>query len=334
MTHQYDSLIVVSFGGPEGPDEVIPFLENVLRGRNVPRERMLEVAHHYELFSGVSPINGQNRALIAALREDFSRNGIDLPIYFGNRNWRPYIADALTEMRRDGKNRALAFITNGFSCYSGCRQYREDIARAQEQVGEGAPSVDKLRMFYNHPLFIEAMASRLRTTLAHLSDRERAATSLAFTAHSIPLPMAQNSRYELQLHEACRLVAEAVGFDEWELVYQSRSGSPYQPWLEPDILDHMTEVRNQELDRIAVVPIGFVSDHMEILFDLDTEAVEHANEIGLELIRVPTVGTHPLFVQMIRELVLERMTGSADRPALGTFGPSHDVCPANCCLRE
>lgn len=332
MTTTYDALLVVSFGGPEGMDDVMPFLENVLRGRNVPRGRMEDVAHHYERFGGVSPINGQNRALIAALEEELERSGPKLPIYFGNRNWRPFLTDAIAEMRDDGVHRALAFFTSGFSCYSGCRQYRENVQAAREAAGPGAPEIDKLRMFFNHPGFIEAMADRLRTAIRQREGDHAANPTVVFTAHSIPLAMAQNSRYELQLHEACRLTAEAANVEEWQLVYQSRSGAPGQPWLEPDVLDHLTALRESGTQRAYVVPIGFISDHMEVLYDLDTEGQEHAATIGLELIRVPTVGTHPAFVRMIRDLIVERMSGSAERPALGSLGPSHDVCPVNCCL--
>jgi ferrochelatase len=329
---RYDALLIVSFGGPEGMGEVIPFLENVLRGRNVPHERMLEVAHHYELFNGISPINAQNRALIAALQAKFTANGFDLPIYWGNRNWHPLLTDTLRQMANDGVNRALAFFTSGYSSYSGCRQYREDIARAQAEVGPTAPQIDRLRMFYNHPAFIEANSDHLTAAISQLLPDQRTAVSIVFTAHSIPLTMANNSRYVVQLEETCCLVAERSGLTNWKLVYQSRSGSPRQPWLEPDILAHLRDLRVLGHQSVVVLPIGFISDHMEVLYDLDTEAQQLAHEIGLTLIRAATVGTHPAFIQMIYDLILERITANPTRLALGSAGPSHDYCAETCCL--
>jgi ferrochelatase len=335
MPNSYDAFLLVSFGGPEGPDDVMPFLENVLRGRNVPRERMLEVAEHYNHLGGVSPINGQNRALLAALEREFAEAGLKLPIYWGNRNWQPLLAETLAQMKRDGVRRVIALFTSALSSYSGCRQYRENIAAAQEQVGEGAPQVDKLRMFYNHPGFIEPMIERTRAELAKLPAERRAAVRLLFSAHSIPLAMAENCRYEAQLREASRLVAEGVGSHDWQIVYQSRSGPPSQPWLEPDVRDALRKLAAEAGSRdVVVIPIGFVSDHMEVLFDLDEEAKQEADSLGLNLLRAGTVGDHPRFVRMIRELVEERMSDDPARPALGTFGPSHDVCPADCCRYE
>ncbi len=330
--NSYQAVIVVSFGGPDGPDDVIPFLENVLRGKNVPRERMMEVAEHYFHFGGKSPINEQNLALIEALQAELKRNGPDLPIYFGNRNWQPYLADTLAQMRDDGVERALAFFTSGFSSYSGCRQYRENIAQAQKQVGEGAPKIDLLRKFYNHPGFIETMVELAQAELAGLSPEGRAANKLIFVAHSIPQVMADHCSYEEQLREASGLIAERLGLENWELVYQSRSGPPSQPWLEPDICDRIEELPSEGYRAVSVIPVGFISDHMEVLFDLDTEAVEKAAECGLEMARVPTVGTHPKFVAMIAELIRERVGMQTEKRALGAHGPSHDVCPANCCL--
>jgi ferrochelatase len=332
MLSNYDALLVVSFGGPEGPDEVMPFLENVLRGKNVPRERMLEVAEHYQHFGGVSPINEQNRQLIAAVEQDFAANGVELPIYWGNRNWHPMLADSLRQMEKNGVKRALAFFTSAFSSYSGCRQYREDIARAQAEVGEGAPQIDKLRVFFNHPGFVEPMVELTQRAIASIPDDERDRTKLLFTAHSIPLGMAEGCKYEMQLREASKIVAERVGFADWQLVYQSRSGPPTQPWLEPDVNDVVRELHSGgNVDNVVIVPIGFISDHMEVLFDLDTEVQQLCQELGIRLLRVPTVGTHPRFVAMIRELVLERTTPGSQRVALGDCGPSHDVCPADCC---
>src|SRR4051794_22849562 len=324
----YDALLVVSFGGPEGMDDVIPFLENVTRGRNVPRERLESVAHHYELFGGVSPINRQNRELIAALRVELREHGIELPIFFGNRNWNPYLEDALREMGGAGARRALAFFTSAFSSYSGCRQYREDIFRAQAAVGPDAPEVLKLRTFYNHPGFVEANVARVRDALAQVP----AGTPIAFTAHSIPTAMAERCRYAEQLAETARLVAEAVGVADWAVVYQSRSGSPHVPWLEPDVCDHLRELWARGMTDVVISPVGFVSDHLEVLFDLDVEAVGVGREIGLNVVRAGTAGTHPAFVSMIRELVEERLDGTAERRVAGRFAPNPDVCPTNCCL--
>jgi len=328
----YDAILVVAFGGPEAPDEVMPFLENVLRGRNVPRERMVEVAHHYDLFGGVSPINGQNRALIAALERELGANNLNLPVYWGNRNWHPLLADTLRQMRADGIRRALAFVTSAYSSYSGCRQYREDIERAREAAGEGAPLVDKLRVFYNHPGFIAPNVENLRAALARIPYERRREARVAFTAHSIPLSMASACDYQAQLLETCRLVAEGAGHSRWQLVFQSRSGSPAQPWLEPDICDHLRELKRSGATDVVVAPVGFISDHMEVLYDLDTEARQVAQEIGLNLIRAATVGTHPTFIKMIRDLIVERQTCDPMRPALGARGAKEDVCPADCCL--
>jgi ferrochelatase len=338
----YDAILVVSFGGPEKNEDVIPFLENVLRGRDVPRERMLAVAEHYYHFDGYSPINEQNRNLIAALETELAAHKIALPVYWGNRNWYPLLPDTLQQMKQDGIKRVLAFFTSAFSSYSSCRQYRENIAVAREAVGDGAPAVDKLRVFFNHPGFIEAVADHTSRGLSQLSDDERKQAKLIFTAHSIPLSMAQSSKYQPQLEEASRLVAERVagergGRTDFDLVYQSRSGPPTQPWLEPDVLDFLRQYKDGGgRDAVVIVPIGFVSDHMEVLYDLDTEAKDLCSELGLRMVRVPCAGTHPRFVSMIRELIVERMAGGEgsvglQRPALGVLGPSHDVCPADCC---
>lgn len=330
----YDALLVVSFGGPDGPDDVVPFLENVLRGRNVPRARLLEVAEHYHHFGGRSPINEQNRQLIAAAEREFADHGLQLPVYWGNRNWHPLLPDTLRQMAADGVRRALAFVTSAFSSYSGCRQYREDIARAQAEAGRSAPQVDKLRVFYNHPGFIEPMIERTRSALEQIAPVRRDEARLVFTAHSIPAAMAAGCRYEEQLRESCRLVAEGLGRSEWELVYQSRSGPPQQPWLEPDIGDFLERVQGSgaAVQDVVVVPIGFISDHMEVIYDLDFEARQKCAALGLRMVRAGTVGTHPRFVRMIRELVEERTSPSAERQALGTLGPNHDVCPEDCCL--
>jgi protoporphyrin/coproporphyrin ferrochelatase len=323
----YDAILIVSFGGPEKPEDVLPFLENVTRGRNIPRERLLEVAGHYHHFGGKSPINDQCRALIAAVRAELDAHGISLPIYWGNRNWHPFLADTLKQMRDDGKANALAFMTSAYSSYSGCRQYRENVATAQAELGTGAPKIDKLRAFYNHPGFIEASADRVRDALANFSKAPR----LVVTAHSIPSSLAETSDYEKQLRETARLVAEAVGLNHWDLVYQSRSGPPSQAWLGPDILDHLKDLQARGIHDVIVAPLGFLSDHVEVLYDLDTEAREIATELGLNMVRAATVGTHPAFVGMIRQLICERMNPAEPKLSLGLFGPNHDVCRQDCC---
>jgi ferrochelatase len=332
QTLPYDALLVVSFGGPEGMDEVMPFLRNVLRGRDVPESRMREVAHHYELFGGVSPINEQNRRLIAALERELETEGPRLPVYWGNRNWHPLLADTIRKMRDDGVRRALAFVTSAYSSYSGCRQYREDIGRAREEVGAGAPQVEKLRAFFNHPGFVGPNAESVRAALAEIPEARRDAARLAFTAHSIPSAMAAGCDYERQLLETCRLVSAAAGRADWRLVFQSRSGPPTQAWLEPDILEHLRELKGEGARDVIVSPVGFISDHMEVLYDLDTEARQLADELGLNLVRAATVGTNPAFVSMIRELIRERLDAAAPRRALGDFPTRPDTCPADCCL--
>lgn len=330
----YDAILITSFGGPEGPDDVMPFLENVLRGKNVPRERMLEVAQHYYHFGGKSPINDQNRQLIAALKTELAEHGPHLPVYWGNRNWHPLLADTLRQMKADGIRRALAFVTSAYSSYSSCRQYRDDIARAQASIGEGAPVVDKIRAYHNHPGFIDAAADRVRQALEKIPLVRREAAHLIYTAHSIPLAMAQNCDYEKQLQESGRLVAEQIGHKEWRLVYQSRSGPPSHPWLEPDILDCLRELKADGTSSdVVVAPIGFVSDHMEIVFDLDTQARELCEGLGLNMVRAHTVGTHPRFIAMIGELIRERTDENQPRLTLGAFGPRPDICPSDCCPR-
>ena len=326
----FGALLLVSFGGPEGPDDVLPFLENVLRGKPVPRERMMEVAEHYHQFGGVSPINQQNRDLVVALQAELKAHDIDLPVYWGNRNWSPYLADTLQQMKNDGVTKSLAFFTSIFSSYSGCRQYRENIQVARDQIGEGAPDVHKVRMGFNHPGFIEANAGHLRDALDALTTSETAPIVL-FTAHSIPAGMAEASSYEKQLLESSRLVADAVGVSTWELVYQSRSGSPSHPWLEPDVCDRIRELSEEGMKQCVIAPIGFISDHLEVLFDLDTEARELCDALGVEMARASTPGTHPRFIGMIRELIEERMGVRQEKAFLGELGPCHDVCPENCC---
>ena len=325
-----DALLVVSFGGPEGPDDVVPFLENVLRGRPVPRQRLEEVAGHYQRFGGVSPVNGHNRDLIAAVQAELDRHGPALGVYWGNRNWHPFLAETIGRMRDDGVNRALAFVTSAYASYSGCHQYLDDIAQARAEVGPGAPVIDKLRVFYNHPGFVEPNAEHLRVALEQAGDR----AVVAFTAHSIPVSMAATCDYVAQLTETARLVAERAdpgGGLPWQLVFQSRSGPPGQPWLEPDIVDHLRAVATAGAGTVVVAPIGFISDHMEVVYDLDTEASRVAGEIGLRFIRAATVGADPAFVTMIRQLINERVDPSAPRLALGNRGPYEATCPAGCC---
>jgi protoporphyrin/coproporphyrin ferrochelatase len=326
---QYDAFLLVSFGGPERREDVLPFLENVLRGKSVPRERKLAVADHYYHFGGVSPINAQNRALLAALKDEFAAAGLTLPLYWGNRNWHPLLPDTLRQMHEDGVRRAIAFFTSAFSSYSGCRQYRENIAAAQQVVGSGASEIDKLRAFFNHPGFIEPMIERTRDALAQIPTGRREQAQLLFTAHSIPQAMAASCDYEIQFREASRLVAEGLGHSHWRIVYQSRSGAPSQPWLVPDIGDALAEITAPR--DVVVVPIGFISDHLEVLYDLDYEAKAKAVARGLNFVRAGTVGTHLRFVRMIRELIEERLSDNPTRLSLGQFGPSHDVCPADCC---
>jgi len=327
----YDAILVVSFGGPESREDVIPFLENVLRGRNVPRERMLAVAEHYYHFEGKSPINQQTRELIQALEDELAQHGPHLPVYWGNRNWHPMLPDTVRRMKQDGIRRALAFVTSAYSSYSGCRQYREDIARAQNEVGAGAAEVEKMRPFFNHPGFIEATEARLHDALKEIPDTARQNIQLVYVAHSIPLSMANSSDYVRQLEEVRKLVSARLGIRNDALVYQSRSGAPGQPWLEPDILDYLREVKSKDLaSAVVLAPISFISDHMEVLYDLDIEARQLCDSLHLPMARAKTVGVHPKFIAMIRELILERTEG-AERRALGSLGPRQDTCAEDCC---
>ncbi len=337
MPSSYDALLIVGFGGPEGPNEVMPFLENVTRGKPVSRERLLQVAEHYYQFGGISPINQQVRELIQVLRPELIRRGIDLPIFWGNHNWYPLLTETVEAMVDVKIQRVLAFVLAGFSSYSSCRQYRENIEAARQGVGSSAPVVDKVRVFFNHPDFIEATADRTANALARLPTEGRELAHIAFTAHSIPMLMADNCQYSAQLNETARLVAERVGVssDRWQVVYQSRSGRPTDPWLEPDILDHLRALKEQSCSQVVIAPIGFLSDHIEVLYDLDDEAFTLSKELGLTMVRAGTVGTHPKFVAMIVDLIAERLANESattcERQAIGEFGPNHDVCPANCC---
>jgi protoporphyrin/coproporphyrin ferrochelatase len=329
MNATYDAFILVSFGGPEGPDDVMPFLQNVTRGRGIPPERLEAVAEHYHHFGGVSPINEQCRALLAAL-------DVELPVYWGNRNWHPMLADTVARMRDDGVRRAIAFVTSPFGSYSSCRQYLDDISRARESVGEGAPEIDKIRHYHDHPGYIEPHADAVRAALESLPSRM--ASRLVFTAHSIPSTMDAASgpggvgRYSAQLRETASLVAAAAAPElEWDLVWQSRSGPPHVPWLEPDVNDHLEALAKAGVAEVVVSPIGFISDHLEVQWDLDVEARDTAARLGLGFARAATPGADPRFVAMVRELIQERLDPGVVRHALGNV-PTWDTCPANCCV--
>ncbi|WP_446041396.1 ferrochelatase [Streptomyces sp. SID1121] len=352
-TTPYDALLLLSFGGPEGPDDVVPFLANVTKGRGIPEERLKEVGKHYFLFGGVSPINEQNRALLDALREDFAAHGVDLPVYWGNRNWAPYLTDTLREMAKDGRRRIAVLATSAYASYSGCRQYRENLADALATLaaeGIEPPRVDKLRHYFNHPGFLRPMADSVIASLADLPEDVRAGAHLAFTTHSVPVAAADTSgpveehgeggAYVAEHLDAARVIVEAVRAETgvehpWRLVYQSRSGAPHIPWLEPDICDHLETLSEQGVPAVVMAPIGFVSDHMEVLYDLDTEATAKAAELGLPVRRSATVGADPRFAAAVRDLLLERAAAErglpVERCALGALGPSHDLCPVGCC---
>ena len=328
----FDALLIVSFGGPEGPDDVVPFLENVTRGRNIPPDRLRVVGQQYFRFGGVSPINGQCRALIAALEAEFAEHRGDLPIYWGNRNWHPMLADTIAQMRDDGIRNALAFITSPYSSQSSCRQYLDDIDRARRLVGPDAPEVQRLRHYFDHPGFIEPLARNVAAALD--SVRDRGAPALLYTAHSIPIAMAEQCDYEAQLRAVAQLVTEraAPGLP-WSLVWQSRSGPPTVPWLEPDIGDALAAEAAAGRSAVVVAPIGFISDHMEVVFDLDVQAAARAEALGLRFVRAATVGIAPEFVSMIRQLVAEHTDASVVRPALSALG-LRSYCGEGCCGLE
>lgn len=331
----FDALLLVSFGGPNHPDEVVPFLENVTAGRGIPRERLEAVGEHYFQFGGKSPINELNLELLGALRKDFADHGIDLPIYWGNRNWDPYLRDAAREMNADGVKRAACFVTSAYSSYSGCRQYRENLYDA---VSGLTIELSRLRHYFNHPGFVGPFVEATRTEL----QTAPAGTHLVFVTHSIPTSMNEASggpgreAYVRQHESVAALVAEGAGAEQWSLAYCSRSGSPHMPWLEPDINDHLRQLHTDGVESVVVVPIGFISDHMEVIYDLDTAGRATADELGLRYGRVDTPGAHPDFVTMVRELLVERAAVERGeqvvRPALGNLAPSHDVCPIDCCL--
>jgi len=311
---------------------VMPFLDNVTRGRNVPRERLAQVARHYLQFGGKSPINDQNRTLIAALTQDLAAAGIALPIYWGNRNWHPLLGDTVRQMADDGVRRALAFVTSAYSSYSGCRQYLENIDHARTAVGATAPVIDKIRPYWNHPGFIDAIVAHTREACAQVpATVDAARIRVVFTAHSIPLAMATSCDYEAQLREAAALVSARLEPPfRWDLAFQSRSGPPAVPWLEPDIVAHLSAIARSGVRHVVVVPLGFVSDHMEVVYDLDTEAAAAARELGIGFTRARTPGTAPRFIEMVRDLLLERIE-SRSPITIGELGPRATPCPPGCC---
>jgi protoporphyrin/coproporphyrin ferrochelatase len=332
---EYDAVLVMGFGGPERAEDVMPFLERVVQGRGVPRERLLSVAEHYYHLGGRSPINDQCRALIEELTRELHAHHITLPVYWGNRNWHPLLADTLQQMTREGVKRALVYVTSAFSSYSGCRQYLEDLDKARASVGDSAPELDKLRVFYNHPGFVEAVVERVEETLQRVPEAQRASARFVFTAHSIPISMANGCDYVAQLREIAAVVSARFGRTDFDVVFQSRSGPPQVPWLEPDILDHLRDLaaRRTEtnLHDVVVVPLGFVSDHMEVIWDLDHEAKALAEELKLGLYRASTPGEHPQFVAMIRELIQEKLGTVTTRRTCAGSVPRPDRCAPGCC---
>ncbi len=331
-----DVLLIVSFGGPEGPDDVVPFLANVTRGRGIPRERLVEVGAHYGQFGGVSPINGLNRALVEAVRADLAARGEDLPVVWGNRNWDPYLVDAMRAARDLGATRIFAFLTSAYSSYSGCRQYRENLHDALAEVRAQDPTWDpelhKLRTYFNHPGFLDPFSDAAAASLAHLPAGSR----LVFTTHSIPTADAQRCDYVAQHRDAAQTIATGLGrADGWDLVYQSRSGAPSVPWLEPDISDHLADLAGSGVPGAAMVPLGFISDHMEVLWDLDTVATRDGESLGLAMARAGTPGTDPRFVAMVGDLFTEaraRADGrEAEQPTTGELGPRVVPCAPGCC---
>jgi ferrochelatase len=332
----YDAFLLVSFGGPEGPADVMPFLQNVTAGRGIPADRLERVAAHYYQFGGVSPINQQCRDLIGAIEKDFAARAVPLPVYWGNRNWHPYLSDTLARMAATGVRRALAFVTSAYSSYSSCRQYLGDIEAARSQVGASAPQVDKIRPYFNHPGYVGSFAAAAAAAAASLPDDVAGEFDVIFTAHSVPLSMAAaagpaGGAYQAQLAETARLVAKQAGFSKpWWLAYSSRSGPPSQPWLEPDVSDLLAERAAAGSRAVVIVPIGFISDHMEVKFDLDVEAASTARQLGLAYARAATPGTDPMLVSMIAELVAERLDETSP-VALGALGAWPGSCPAGCC---
>ena len=326
---RFDSLLLLSFGGPEGPDEVMPFLRNVTKGRGVPDERLAVVAEQYALFGGKSPINDLNRDLLRSLEEELAERGHDVPAFWGNRNWHPLVSDVVETLRTQGHKSTICLVTSAFSSYSGCRQYLEDLERARSQVRD-APEIHKVRVFWNHPDFLGTTAELLADSrdAANLSKQ----TLVLHTAHSLPISMAATSDYEHQLKEAAQIVHDLAGMEgTHEVVFQSRSGPPSVPWLEPNIDTRLQELAEDGITEVLVHPLGFIADHMEVLFDLDVQASGIAEQAGMTMVRTPTVGTHPRFVAMMVDLVEEVAGLRNDRPALGDAGPRPDVCSLNCC---
>ncbi|MFV2039051.1 MAG: ferrochelatase [Acidimicrobiales bacterium] len=325
-----DSILLVSFGGPDGPADVVPFLEHVTRGRDIAPERLAVVAEHYALFQGISPINGQNRDLLRALRADLEAAHIDLPVYWGNRNWNPLLTDVVSEMVAAGHKRILAIVTSAFGSYSGCRQYSEDLSQAIESVA--APiEIVKARLYWNHPGFLAAMTDRINGALDTVDPQARTRARLVFTAHSIPTAWITTAPYVDQLRAAAgHLASSCAPGLAWDLVFQSRSGPPHAAWLEPDIVDHLEQLHSTGQDIVVVIPLGFISDHMEVVYDLDVQARARADELGVTMIRVDTVGTHPAFVAALRGLVEEHLAGTPPLTAIGEAWPN--PCPHGCCV--
>jgi ferrochelatase len=352
VTHEianpYDALLLVSFGGPEKPEDVVPFLENVTRGRGIPPERLEQVGEHYHLFGGRSPINDLNREFLTALRADFDHAGLDLPIYWGNRNWDPYLSDVLAQMAADGIARAACFVTSAYSSWSSCRQYRENLYDAAAPLGAAAPRLDKLRHYFNHPGFVDPVVDAVVAALGELPPAVAPAARLVFVTHSIPQAMddasgppgADGGAYVAQHRdvaaEVTRRVAEATGVShDHDLAFCSRSGPPQVPWLEPDVNDHLQSLSEAGAPGVVLVPLGFVSDHMEVIYDLDTEALATAESLGLPAVRAATPQGYPRFVAMVRDLLLERAAAergeTPPRPAVGRIGALWDACPVDCC---
>jgi protoporphyrin/coproporphyrin ferrochelatase len=345
----YDALLLLGFGGPEGQDDVIPFLRNVTAGRGIPDERLEEVAHHYRHFGGVSPINQQNRDLVAALDAELRARGIDLPVYWGNRNWMPYVADAVQQLHADGHRRVLALATSAYSSYSSCRQYREDLADALEATGLGEQlQIDKVAQFFDHPGFVTPFVDGIRSGLEKLREHgieKPDEIEVLFSTHSIPVADAERSgprdrdfgpggAYAAQHTAVAEQIMRTLGSESpWQLVYQSRSGPPSVPWLEPDVNDAIAALPAQGRRGVLIVPLGFVSDHMEVMWDLDTEAIETATELGLVAVRIATPGTSPTYVAGLVDLIEERLNGTpaSQRPRVTSLGPWFDVCRPGCC---
>ena len=333
MAQQYDAVLILAFGGPEKPEEVTPFIEGIVRGRNVPRERILEVARHYEHLGGRSPNNDQCRQLVSALEGELATHGPKLPVYWGNRLWHPYVVDTIRRMADDGSSHAVAFLPSPYSSYATCRRYLETIDQARADTGDRAPQVDKLRGYFNHPGFIETLIQRAGDALEEVPTERRADAGLIFTAHSLPVAMASQCEYEQQLAETARLVGLGLDRSDWSIAYQSRSGPLADPWLEPDVFRSLRQLNQQQpsIADVVVVPLDFISDHMEVVYDLDVEVRQLCDELGINMIRAATAGTHRRFVAMIRQLIAERAGDPSDRPVLGRLGPAPDVCPADCC---